>query len=149
MKKILASLFIGGQSHLSWPAEFGLLALRLGAGLGLSLAHGINKLPPSDQFIEGVEAMGLPLPIVGAWAAALAEFLGGILVAIGLLTRPAAFFALATMCVAFFVVHGGDPFSDRELAMLYGLPMLAFCLAGSGRLSVDRLIRGGVKPAAD
>jgi putative oxidoreductase len=61
--------------------------------------------------------------------------------AIGLLTRPAALFGAVTMAVAFFVHHSGDPFGDRELAMLYGTVMLAFALLGSGKASLDHLLR--------
>lgn len=134
-------LLFGGQDHLSPAAEVGLLIPRLAFGLGLALAHGFGKLPPSEGFIGGVEGMGFPLPTVFAWAAGLSEFAGALLVAVGLFTRPAALFAAGTMAVAFFVAHSGDPFSDREMSMLYGTFMLGFCLTGSGKLSMDGLIR--------
>ncbi|MFW6058851.1 MAG: DoxX family protein [Phycisphaeraceae bacterium] len=136
-------LLFGGPDHLSVPAEIGALALRVGAGLGLALGHGINKMPPSDGFITGVGEMGFPLPTLFAWMAGLAEFAGGLLVVLGLLTRPAALFATCTMATAFFIRHANDPFGDKELAMLYGLVMLMFCFAGAGRFSIDRMLRPG------
>ena len=101
----------------------------------------MGKLPPSDGFIEGTATMGFPLPVVFAWAAALSEFAGGLLVAVGLATRPAAFFAAFTMATAFFVRHGGDAFGDREKPYLFLVVFVALVLAGAGRYSVDGWIR--------
>ena len=91
-----------GSGDTSRPTDLGLLVLRLGIGLTLALAHGLGKLPPSDGFIEGTAAMGFPLPVLFAWAAALSEFLGGLLLAVGLATRPAAVFVSVTMAVAWW-----------------------------------------------
>ena len=117
--------------------DAGLLVLRLFAGPALALAHGINKLPPSERFLAGVVEMGFPMPEVFAWAAGLAEFAGGLLLAIGLFTRPAAFFILVTMFVAAFVRQAGDPFTEREAAMLHGCVALLYLIAGPGRFSLD------------
>ena len=84
--------------------------------------------------------MGFPLPTLFAWAAALSEFAGGLLVAIGLLTRPAAFFAACTMAVAFFVRHGDQPFLEGERAFLFLTAFLAILVAGAGRYAVDALL---------
>jgi putative oxidoreductase len=134
-------LMVGGADGRSALLDFALLLLRAAAGASLALGHGLGKLPVSDQFVDGVAQMGLPAPAVFAWAAALSEAVGGALLAIGLLTRPAAFFILCTMATAFFVVHGADPFQNKELAMLYGVVALTFLLAGAGRYSVDALLR--------
>ena len=117
--------------------DAGLLALRLFAGPALAFAHGINKLPPSERFLAGVVEMGFPMPLLFAWAAGLAEFGGGLLLAIGLLTRPAAFFILVTMFVAAFIRQAGDPFGEREPAMLFGAIALLYLIAGPGRFSLD------------
>lgn len=103
----------------------------------MALAHGLGKLPPSESFLAGVVEMGFPAAPAFAWAAGLSETIGGLLLAIGLLTRPAAFFVLLTMMVAAFVRQAGDPFLERELALLYGFVALLFLLGGPGRLSVD------------
>jgi putative oxidoreductase len=120
--------------------DLGLLVLRVFAGLALALAHGINKIPPSERFIGGVTDMGFPLPIIFAWAAGLSEFAGGILLALGLLTRPAAGFILVTMLVAAFIRQAGDPFGERELALLFGAVAALFIFAGSGRFGLDALL---------
>jgi putative oxidoreductase len=120
--------------------DLGLLLLRLLAGPALAFAHGVNKLPPSDRFVAGVVEMGFPAPAFFAWAAGFAEFGGGLLLALGLLTRPAAFLILFTMCVAWFVRQAGDPFTEREAAMLYGGVALLYLVAGAGRFSLDALL---------
>lgn len=129
----------GEHTHPSWT-DVGLLFLRVFAGLSLALAHGVGKFPPSERFIGGAAEMGFPLPVLFAWAAALSESVGGLLLAVGLITRPAAFFILVTMLVAAFVRQAGDPFLERELALLYGAVALQFLLTGPGRLAVDALV---------
>lgn len=129
--------------------DLGLLVLRVFTGLGLAFAHGINKMPPSERFIGGVIEMGFPLPIAFAWAAGLSEFIGGFLLAIGLLTRPAAFFILTTMFVAAFIRQAGDPFGERELALLYGAVAVLFLFAGSGRFGLDTWLRRRKEPSTN
>lgn len=121
-------------------ADVGLLVLRVGAGLSLALAHGLGKMPPSDGFIGATESMGFPLPVVFAWAAGLSEFVGGLLIALGLVTRPAAVFVAITMAVARLGAHGSDPFGDGELSMVYFLIAVAIALIGAGRWSLDRIL---------
>lgn len=117
--------------------DWGLLSLRVFAGLALALAHGVGKVPPSAGFMEGVARMGFPAPALFAWAAAITESVGGLLLAVGLLTRPAAIFILINMLVASFLVQAGDPFLERELALLYAGVAVLYALSGPGRLSVD------------
>ena len=118
----------------------GWLVLRVVAGLSLALAHGLGKLPPAKGFVDGVAGMGFPAPIVFAWAAGLAEFLGGLLLAAGFLTRVGAFFIAFTMGTAFFVFHAGDPFGDKERALLFLCIAIAFLISGAGRWSIDAFL---------
>lgn len=115
--------------------------MRLFAGLALALGHGLGKMPPSQMFIDAVSGMGFPAPTLFAWSAALSELVGGLLLAIGLFTRPAALFILTTMGVAAFILHRADPFQDRELAIIYGAVALVFLFSGAGRLSLDHFLR--------
>ncbi|BET66271.1 DoxX family protein [Opitutales bacterium ASA1] len=134
-------LFFGGVVFPGFLSNSAFAILRVVAGLGMALGHGLGKVPPSDGFIGAVGAMGFPLPFVFAWAAGLAELVGAILVAVGLATRPAALFVTITMGVAAFVRHAGDAFADRESSLLYGAVFLVFTVLGAGRVSVDALIR--------
>lgn len=116
--------------------------LRIGTGLMMAFLHGAAKMPPSDKFIVGVSELGFPAPAFFAWCAALAEMGGGLLLAAGLLTRPASFFIAFTMFVAAFGRHLHDPFARKELSLLYLLLALYFLVRGGGRWSIDRLLWG-------
>lgn len=122
-------------------SALGLLWLRVLTGAGIAY-HGYGKVFGGfmPKMIEGVTGMGFPMPHVFAWAAALSEFLGGILLVLGLGTRIAAFFILCTMSVAFFVAHKQDPLQVKELAAAYGTVALALILTGPGPLSLDRFL---------
>jgi len=121
--------------------DIGLLLLRVFAGLALAFAHGINKIPPSDGFVGMIGGMGMPAPVLFAWLAALAEFAGGILLALGLLTRPVAFVIAAHFVFVVFLAHAGDPFGDRELGAMFGVVALMYLFVGAGRHSVDAVLR--------
>lgn len=130
-----------GTGTTSRLTDLGLLLIRLGFGLTLAFAHGLGKIPPSAGFVDGVAAIGFPLPTLFAWAAGLAEFVGGLLLAFGLLTRPAGLFVAFTLGVAAFGRHAGDAFADRELALLYFVVGIAFAIMGAGRYALDTSIR--------
>jgi len=143
---------------MSKARDIALLILRL-AGLYLALNHGLGKVmglaSGQSRFPDAVASMGFPVPLLFAWAAGLAEFAGGLAVALGLFTRWAAAFAAFNMSVAAFVRHkaighllawlGIAPVSaevleawrDPELALVYLLAFVALALAGPGRLSID------------
>ena len=115
----------------------GLLILRVFIGAAL-LTHGWGKMFGGlGGFIDGVAQMGFPAPTVLGFLAAFAESFGAILLAVGLLTRPAAFLIVATMAVAIFGAHKGAAFSVQEAAWLYLVPALFFLLKGAGRWSLD------------
>ena len=133
-------LFTNGEFINSTSGHAGLLILRLFAGLTMAFAHGAGKIPPNEQFIGFLEVLGLPMVIVFAWLAGLAEFLGGILVAIGLLSRPAALSLMVTMLVAAFLAHANDPFQKKEMALLYFFVFLLVFLMGPGKYSLDNKV---------
>lgn len=139
--RMLKRYVFGGGVVSPWFADLGLTVLRVFTGLAMALAHGWGKIPPNDGFITGVGEMGFPIPTLFAWAAGASEFFGGLLLAAGLATRPAALAIFCTMFVAAFVRHADDPFRDTELALLFGSVALAFALLGAGRYSVDRFLR--------
>jgi putative oxidoreductase len=137
----MKNLFIKVTDESSFFQSLSLTFLRVFAGASMAFAHGMSKVPPSEKFVGYLSGMGFPSPEIFAWSAGLAEFLGGIFLAIGLFTRASAFFVAVTMFVAAFVAHAADPFQERELALMYFAVCLVFVVRGSSRFSVDRLFR--------
>lgn len=138
---MLKTILFGGESGLSYLANAGLTLLRIFAGVALAFSHGIGKVPPGEGLITGAANLGFPVPVFFAWAAGLSEFLGGIFLALGFLTRISSFFIACTMLVALVGVHGADPFQKQELAFMYFFVAMAFLLKGAGDWSVDSFLR--------
>lgn len=135
----MKDFLFGGAKLNSAVGDFGLLLLRVFAGLSLALAHGMGKLPPSPQFMSGVERLGLPGE--AAWLSAFAETVGGLALAAGLLTRPAALFIVGNLSVAGFLQHAADPYQRKELAFLFLAVAMMFVCVGAGRFSLDRVFK--------
>ncbi len=126
----------------SYSRDSAVLLLRLWLG-GMMILHGYGKVFGGvDKLTERVESMGFPAPELFAWAAALSEFGGGILLIIGLFTRPAAIFVFFTMFTAAFIRHFDDPFGKKELALTYMVLALVLLIAGPGRFGMDRQLFG-------
>lgn len=137
---VVKNLLFGSSISGSLLSQLGLCVVRVVAGLSIAFGHGIAKLPPPQAFVKTVAALGLPAPELFAWAAGMSEFVGGLLLAIGLMTRPAAAAVALTMAIAVFGHHATDPFRVRELGMLYGIIAFSFALTGSGRFGLDRIV---------
>lgn len=109
-------------------------ALRIVAGFLFTL-HGAQKL----FGVLGREAVET-LMSRGGIAGAL-EFFGGLLIMVGLFTRPVAFLVSGQMAVAYFIAHAPNgfwPIMNRgELAAFYCFTWLFFCAHGAGKYSID------------
>ena len=133
--------------------SFGLLLIRCVIG-AVFIFHGAQKVfgvwggSGMDKFIETVQGMQIPNAETAAWVAAISEFAGGILLVIGLLTRPAALFLVGTMAVDIVKVHP-SAFSMKEGGMEYpltlGLVAAGLIFTGAGGLSVDGAIRRAIQ----
>ena len=155
----LRNFLFGGPGTATSLGDVGLLIMRIGLGLYIA-AHGWGKVwaggtpGPSSQFVTTVGNLGFPQPTLFAWGAGITEFGGGLLLALGLLTRPVALALCCNMAVAAFLRHGGDAWyvppgtraPSKELAMLYLLPFLLILLIGGGRFAIDSLLRKHRKP---
>lgn len=118
------------------PQAHGLL--RIITGL-LFLEHGTQKFL---SFPAGKMAgMGATFATPGAYAGII-ELLCGVLITIGLLTRPAAFLASGTMAVAYFYTHAPKDFfpvnNMGDAAILYCFAFLYLAFAGPGAWSIDK-----------
>ena len=123
--------------------------VRMALGL-IFIAHGAQKVfgvwggKGLSAFTAGVAPLGLQPAWLWMGAAAFAEFIGGLLVLLGLFTRFGALMIVAVMVVAMSGVHWGAFFLPRGIE--YTLALLAMALAlliaGGGRMSIDELVSG-------
>ena len=109
--------------------------LRIVAAL-LFIEHGTMKLfgfPPSE----------MPPPAVLSlfWLGGVLELVGGVLVLVGLFTRPAAFVLAGEMAVAYWMVHGPQSLfpviNGGDAAVLFCFVFLYLVFAGPGAWSLD------------
>jgi putative oxidoreductase len=128
--------------------DIGLLVLRLWFGGVLAINHGWPKMADLGNFTAKVAKRGVPIPELMAPLAAASEFVGGLLLALGLLTRVASLPVACTMLVAAFHVHAADPFSKKEFALGYALAAVAIAIIGPGRLSLDQRLFGADDPSS-
>ncbi len=130
------------------PRDFGLLLIRVMVGV-VMMFHGAQKLfgmfdgMGMAKFTGFLEAMQIPMPQVSAYMAAGAEFFGGLLLVIGLLTRLSAAAVAFTMFVAAFKAHG-HAFSlehkGMEYALTLGVVAVGLMLTGAGQFSLDAMM---------
>jgi putative oxidoreductase len=87
------------------------------------------------------EELHFPFPIVMAFLAKGSEFMGGILLALGLFTRAAASIVAFTMLVATLTANLGENFNiDGGFTISYFLFALVFVAWGGGKYSTDYLL---------
>lgn len=113
-----------------------LAVLRIVTGL-LFLEHGTAKLLglPHVAMFDGLQLLSL------MGLAGVLELGGGLLIVLGLFTRPVAFILSGQMAVAYFMAHAPQAFlplvNQGELAVLYCFVFLYLFIAGSGAFSID------------
>jgi putative oxidoreductase len=116
--------------------------LRIVASFAFSL-HGLQKLFGAFGGIGGRGASVHLASLLGV--AGVLETFGGLLIVLGLFTRPVAFLLSGEMAFAYFRQHAPRGFwpllNGGELAVLYCFIFLLLCVAGPGSLSLDRLVR--------
>ena len=124
--------------------QAGLALLRIGTGVTLFLRHGWEKQPMHwGQFLAH-----FPDPIhIGShpsfFIAFLADFVGALLLILGVWTRWVALFCFCNILVAWVLVHhfaflGKGPGTDHgELMVLYLVALLTLAIAGGGAFRVD------------
>ena len=131
--------------------DIGILILRLGIG-GMFIMHGWPKIsggPDTWERVGGATAsLGIHFaPTVFGFLAAVSEFVGGILLILGLFMRPACIFLLITMIVASaMLLTSGDGLLKASQAIEDGMVFLSLILIGPGALSLDETLLNREKP---
>ena len=117
-----------------------LAALRIMSAL-LFIEHGTQKFfnfPPAEQ------PFGDLMNIIGL--AGLLEVVGGVMLLVGLFTRPVAFVLCGFMAVAYFMAHAPQsffPINNRgDAAILFCFVFLYLTAAGPGAFALDNNRRG-------
>jgi putative oxidoreductase len=122
----------------------GLLLFRVAFG-ALMLVHGVQKMMNyaalSGTFPDPI-GMGSQLSLISAIAA---EAGCSVLLIFGAAARLAVIPLAFTMTIAAFVVHSGDPWKTKELAVVYLAAYIALFFTGPGRFSVDSLFSRRIK----
>ncbi len=115
-----------------------LAVLRIMTAL-LFIEHGCQKLlgfppPPGGEGPPLVSLLGL---------AGVLELFGGLLILIGLFTRPVAFLLAGEMAFAYFLGHAPKSFfpalNGGDAAILFCFLFLYLCVAGAGAWSIDAM----------
>ena len=128
----------------------GLLVLRVGIGIAFVI-HGFPKvfMGGAVGLSKGLAATGIPGGIVAAYLAGSAEFLGGIALILGILTRPATAVMTFNMLVALiFHLNKGDKFVAYSHALESGILFLSLFVTGPGKFSLDYLLWGDKSKSA-
>ncbi len=118
------------------PRAQGLLRIILGY---LLIQHGSAKLfgVPHVEMFDGLDLVSL----IGL--SGILEFFGGVLLLLGLFTRPTAFVLSGLMASAYFIAHASQGkalmpmMNGGELAVVYCFVFLFFAAAGAGDWSFD------------
>jgi putative oxidoreductase len=124
------------QSFLTVCTPRTLGILRIVTGF-LFIQHGIAKLfgVPHIAMFDGLQLFSV-LGLAG-----ILELIGGLLMIVGLFTRPTAFILSGQMAVAYFMAHATHGFlpilNQGELAVVYCFVFVYFALAGVGSFSID------------
>ena len=124
-------------------SDLAYLVVRVTVGLML-IPHGYIKTMAMGA--SAVAAMltryGIEPALPFAYLIIAIETIGGIMIAIGLLTRPVAVLAVIEFIVIIFVAHWhrgyGASGGGIEFPLMWGLMLLAITLRGGGPWSVDR-----------
>lgn len=115
---------------------------RIVAGVGLAI-HGWPKITNPTGAAGMVESLGFAPPVFWSVLLSCTEFLTGILLIVGLLTRPAAGAAAVILAVTVYAhwVAFGQGYDGAEKSILWFALLVWLAMRGGGKYSVDRLGR--------
>ena len=137
-----------GSADFAWIQQVATQALHTLTGLMLAWFHGVHKLRDglawkagkraSWPFRDEIAEAGFPFPLPNAYIATAAQLGGGLCLALGLLTRPAALALTGTLLGAVYTTIVLK--KDSQMALVYLLLVLASLAFGPGPWSLDSLL---------
>jgi uncharacterized membrane protein YphA (DoxX/SURF4 family) len=146
MKSQLRQFFFGTSIGDNKVMNIGWLLFRLHIGLSLAIHAGLPKMKDiaaPGWFNDQVAGLGFTFPSPAFWAtvASWGEFVGGICIALGILTRFSAIqLAFQFFVISFLWYEKPEPLTGMyfQQTLFWGYVLIAF--AGGGRYSLDKLI---------
>lgn len=124
-----------------WLADIWPMVLRVFVG-ALVIGHGGQKLFGGlDSFVQGIADRGWPAPYLQGFMAVFLEFGGGILLCVGLFTRPTALGLTVLFFIITFVWGASSPFfAAQEKALMFMVLSAYIFSVGPGKVSVDHFL---------
>ena len=119
--------------------NLGLFVLRLGVGVNVVCLHGWERVRHYSACVGSFRPAGHG-PRHSLMLAVAAEFVGGILVTLGLAGRLAALLLAFSMGVTFYSGEAGLPWRQREATLLYLAASVAVLMLGCGRWALDAVV---------
>ncbi|KAB7725606.1 DoxX family membrane protein [Rudanella paleaurantiibacter] len=133
---MLSSLY-----SLSRFREFGVLLLRLAFGLQLVLSSWpyVSDSAKLTEFTNYLTTLGFPFPVPGAYVSAYSEFVGGLLLMLGLWTRPVALVLAFNFLVALLLAHvfTADTYQNSYPSANLLVVNLFLAFNGAGSYAID------------
>ncbi len=121
--------------------NLGLLLLRLSSGL-LMMQYGWEKFSRFNEYVSDFpDPLGISNP-VSLGLTVFAELVCPVFIVLGLWTRVAIIPLVVQLLIVIFIVHGGEPLTEREHALSFLMPYLALFLAGPGTYAIDHYLNG-------
>jgi len=129
------------MKNLSRYRDLGVLVIRLAFGFQLVRVSYTTALSPAEnipQFVTYLTSLGFPLPTVGAYVSTYTEFIGGILLILGLFTRWTALLLLINFGLALVMAHLviADTYQNTFPSLNLLAVSIFLLLNGSGRYAV-------------
>ena len=130
------------SAYLLLRVAFGLMLITHGLPKILGTSHGSMANPMAGSVNLIANVLHLPAAPVIGWFIALLEGLGGLMLALGLLTRPLAAMVTVQMLVICWLLGPTFPWIDRGFEYPLMLAFVSFYLLvrGGGRISLDARI---------
>ncbi len=118
-------------------SDLSLLVFRILLSLSMINTHGIKKLLDFEGTIQHIpDPMGIGGEI-STIIAIVANIVAPVFIILGLGTRLATLPILSVTLMGFFIVHGNDPWSVRDVPLMYSLAYLLILFMGAGKYSLD------------
>ncbi|MDH3297378.1 MAG: DoxX family protein [Gemmatimonadota bacterium] len=123
--------------------ELGLTILRIVLGV-IFIAHGWPKVGSMAGTADFLGGLGVPAPLVAAWAITVLELCGGLLLLIGFLVTPVALLLTAHMLMGIVLVHAANGFyviglgaGGIEFNLILAAAAMMLVFGGPGLAALD------------